>query len=68
MFEYPPDAQPSTNTDYLAMGITTIQTSHAKILRIDSEDNDDFIELELVNVLCILCLMETGSVVIKFFI
>ncbi|XP_060602155.1 neurexin-1-like isoform X2 [Ruditapes philippinarum] len=49
VFEYPEDARPSTKTDYLALGITTIQTSQAKILRIDSADTDDNIEVELVN-------------------
>ncbi|XP_053395317.1 neurexin-1-like isoform X3 [Mercenaria mercenaria] len=49
VFEYPEDARPSTKTDYLALGITTIQTSQAKILRVDSADTDDYIEVELVN-------------------
>ena len=50
VFEYPEDERPSTRTDYLALGITTIQTSQAQILRIDSADTDDNIEVELVSI------------------
>ncbi|KAL4239018.1 Neurexin-2 [Mactra antiquata] len=48
VFEYPEDDRRSTKTDYLAFGITTIQ-KEAKVLRIDSATNDDFIEVELVS-------------------
>ncbi|KAH3844655.1 hypothetical protein DPMN_086914 [Dreissena polymorpha] len=48
VFEYPGNSRPSTKSDYLALGITTIQ-DRAMILRIDSADTQDFIEMELVS-------------------
>ncbi|XP_052769324.1 neurexin-1-like isoform X2 [Mya arenaria] len=47
-YEYPGNDQPTTKQDYLAIGISTIQ-NEASILRIDSAETNDYIEMELVN-------------------
>ena len=47
VFEYDAHERPSTASDFLAIGIQTI-LNKAYILRIDSADSEDFIEMELV--------------------
>ena len=49
-FQYPEGRWPDTHRDLLALGFMTHQQDDATILRLDSANSNDFMELEIVSI------------------
>lgn len=62
VFEYDQNDWRSTTQDYLAIGIQTI-LNNAYILRIDSADTNDCIEMEMVTFS--FCIIEHGCIIMS---
>ena len=51
-FEYPEGRWPNAHKDLLALGFITAQKDDATVLRLDSANSNDFMELEIVSNAC----------------